>query len=395
MKYAYANEVNKIIGSETESADITKTLVDKFYSNLIKPSDKTLIDFAFSERVEQSDVDEFIKNWDIEEAGGTKALLLSYMIKEQPHIKFSQYEAPRLEGLFNFYRFRNLQTIAHYTKIGKKLNENNIFPMILKGGAMKYLRPELPRVMEDIDILVSSDAEFSKACEIAENLGYEFELDATEHSVDLHSKGSLAGTVDVHRYIYMEADYDKSFMKTLFSRATKTKVFGVDSFVPCYEDMVFVGMINLARNLHRNTSIKGVLYTLFDIKFLKEKPNFNWDIVVENTLKTNTSMQMYLVVDFVNKIVPGLLPENLLQNKQIEKDVARYCDRVMFYRFYVHDVKMICKKLKLKDALKSFSVMKEYIKAKPKHFVLKRINKNYKLIKTFLKFVNIREKKVV
>ncbi len=47
-----------------------------------------------------------------------------------------------------------MKTIAHYTKIGKALNKNGIEPLILKGGAMKYLRQELPRVMNDIDIVI-------------------------------------------------------------------------------------------------------------------------------------------------------------------------------------------------------------------------------------------------
>ncbi len=49
---------------------------------------------------------------------------------------------------------------------------------------------------------------------------------------------------------------------------------------------------------------------------------------------------------------------------------------------------MRCKKLKIKDALTSIEVFKQYAKDKPKHFVLKRINKNSKAIALFLKIFN-------
>ncbi len=385
MKYLYANKINSIISNINNSDAIVENLVDCFYAELVIPDDQKLLDLAFSEKISQSELDNFLKNWDIEEFGGARALLLSYVMKNHPYLKFSAYEAPRLAGLMNFYRFHNLQIIAHYTKVGKALNKAGIVPMILKGGAMKYLRPELSRVMGDIDILVPDDA-FAKSCEISKSLGYVLDEGATEHSVDLHLPGSMDGTVDIHRYIDLENDYDKSFMKTLFSRASKHKVFGTEAFVPCPEDMVFIGLINLARNLHRNSSVKGILYTPFDFKFLKEcKPDFNWDMIIENANRTNTLVQLFLVMKFVNKIVPGLLPEALLQNKFLHNEATKYCNRVMFYHFYVHDVKMRCKKLKIKNALRSFAVLKDYLDAKPKHFVLKRIDKNYTMIKIFLK----------
>ena len=93
-----------------------------------------------------------------------------------------------------------MKTIAHYTKIGKALNKNGIEPLILKGGAMKYLRQELPRVMNDIDIVIP-EKDFMKCADIISNLGYTYEkIDI--HSIDFHDENG-EGTVDLHKFVYM------------------------------------------------------------------------------------------------------------------------------------------------------------------------------------------------
>ncbi len=341
-------------------------------------------------------VDEFLKDWDIEKFGEKKSLMLSYVMKTNPDLKFSMYEKPRLEGLLKFHRFNNLKLVSHYTKIVRALNEQNIFPMILKGGAMKHIRPDLSRTMADIDILIPEESEFLRACEICKNLGYVFKQSPRDHSVDLHLPGSEAGIVDLHRYIHLETNYDKTFLKDLFLRATRQKVFAAQAFVPCFEDLLFLGMINLTRNLHRKTSIHGILYSLFDFKYLSEtKPDFNWDLVLQNIVKTKTYTQALLAMKFINKIIPEMLPESLLKNDIINKKFIRYCDRVMFYHFYFYDLKMQCKSLKIKDALKNHKIMKDYLTKKPKYFVLKRIiGKSYFLIKIFLILNNKKQRNI-
>ena len=78
------------------------------------------------------------------------------------------------------------------------------------------------------------------------------------------------------------------------------------------EDLLFISLVNMTRNLTHKTSWHGVLFALFDVKYLIEsKKDFNWDIVIENAQKTKTQMQMCLATGFINKIVPNLLPEKI------------------------------------------------------------------------------------
>ena len=82
--------------------------------------------------------------------------------------------------------------------------------MILKGGAMKCIHNEFPRVMGDIDILVK-EKDYEKAGHIAEEIGYRCEWDI--HSVDIHPKDSEEGIMDIHRYILMNTSANAISMK--------------------------------------------------------------------------------------------------------------------------------------------------------------------------------------
>ncbi len=180
----------------------------------------------------------------------------------------------------SYYRFHNLELIAQYRKIVCRLNDIGIVPLVMKGGAMKHLRPELPRVMGDIDVLIADKKQFKQAMDIAASMGYT--LSEARHLVDLYKAGTEQGVLDIHRYIDdCCSDYDK-FNQAILSRAKEENVFGTRSLVPCNEDLVFIQLLNLGKNLAEYSSISGIMYVIFDLAYLTAKADFDWKIVQEN-----------------------------------------------------------------------------------------------------------------
>lgn len=349
--------------------NISDLLIENFKNELMHPNDELLLNMIFSESPTQEELDKFLEKWDIEVAGGAKALMLSYFMKLHPQLNFSEYTGPRLKGLLNFYKFQNMKLISHFTKICNEFKKEGIDVLILKGGAMKHLRPEFSRVMSDIDVLINED-KFQKALQIANSMGYDY--DWNNHSADLHPKDSDEGIMDIHRWLYMNTGFEKSLNEGLFKRARREKVFGIDALVPCNEDMLFIALVNMAKNLAEKTSWNGVLFTLFDVKFLIEsKPDFDWNIVFENTRKTKAEMQLCLATKFINKIIPNLLPEKFRKKALYEKEVNDFCTLLMYQRFFLWNMKQRGHALKIKDAFCSFSNFIEYLNLKPKYFVLK------------------------
>lgn len=369
---------------------LESVIIDGFKREILSTSDDILLNLVFSENPAQEDLDNFLKNWDIEVVGGHKALMLAYFMKMHPELKYSNYIAPRLKGLLQFYRFLNIKLMSHYKKIGKELLNAKIDFLIFKGGCMKYLRPEFPRVMGDIDILVN-EKDWKKAGIIAEKMGYDTCWDI--HSIDLHPACSEEGIMDIHKYIIMESEKEKSYIPDLFKRARKEKVFGLDTFVPCNEDIVFIILVNMIKNLRHKTSYTGILYNLFDCKFLIDsKPDFNWDIILQNAKKTKTEPHIYLAVQFLNSIVPNLLPETFnILDKNFKKEFDKYCILLIYQRFFLWEMKQKSHQMKIKDFFSSWDFLKEYIKLKPKYFILKLsiIRKNPIFTKYILKSADI------
>lgn len=376
-------EINKT-GYLNSEISITDALIENFYREIMKPEERELLKLAFEKSPSQEELDELLKIWDIEVKGSHKSLLLSYIMKRHPGLKFTNYERPRLVGLLKYFRFQNLKIISKFSNLGKELNKNSIIPIIFKGGLMKYLRPELPRVMGDIDIIVPNK-DFIKSAKIGVQLGYEYTKIYT-HSIDLHEKNSEEGVVDIHRLIYMDTGKEHNIMKSLFDRSKKATVFGVECLIPAYEDLMFITLVNLARNLRDKTSQAGLLFSLFDCKFfLENKPDFDWEIVKQNAEKTGTQIQVNFAIKFIDKISENILPDLIKNNMLFEKETNKYSNVVMYNRFYLENIRTRCRKLKLKETLKNPKKWGEYLSLKPKYMLLKTLRNHPKLIETLIK----------
>lgn len=371
---------------------VSDVLINQFRQEFIKQDDEKLMNLVFAPNVSQADFDNFIKDWDIEVEGGHKALLLSYFMKMHPEINIPPYTKPRLNGLLQFYRFQNMKLISHFKKICSALKEANIDILILKGGAMKHLRPEFSRTMGDIDILVHTK-DFNKSKKIVEKLGYWYE--EYPHSVDLHKGESQEGILDIHHKIDMLTGVEERINNDLFERASKETVFGIkDIKVPSREDMVFIALVNLAKNLTLKHSSAGLLYTLFDCKFLIDsKPDFDWDVIKQNAVKTKTETKIFMAINFINRIVPTLLPENIKYNEFFAKEFKDYFILLVYDRFFISDLREKSHQLKIQNAIKNAKSFKSYLKFRLKYLWYKRkmIRKN----PVFARKVLIKEKDLI
>ncbi len=386
MQILWKKEIDEIKSSGylKNGVSITDALIENFYNEILNDSDKELLKLAFHNNPEQSDLNKLLQTWDIEVKGGEKSLLLAYFMKLHPELKFTGYEGPRLKGLLNYFRFKNLKTIAHYSRIGRELNKAGIIPLVFKGGAIKYLRPELPRIMGDLDILVP-EKEWLSSAKIALSLGYRYDkIDI--HAIDIHPAGSDEGALDIHKYICMDTPKERSFLKCLYMRAKQKSIFGVNSLLPANEDLLFITLINLSRNLRNKTSQSGILYTLFDCKFLTEsKRDFDWDIVRENARITGTEVHINFAVKFICKISPNILSDSINYGKFFEKETEDYSNMVMYNRFYLEDLRTKCRGIKISDTLLNSEKLEQYIILKPKYFFLKLLRNHPMLIKLFIK----------
>ena len=359
---------------------ISDFIIKDFKNLYLTDSDTKLFDFILRKEVSQTEFDDFIKSWDIEEEGGDKALFLSYFMKTHPDLEYPEYIEPRLKGILQYYRFKNLKLISGFMKICNRLKEEKIDIMIIKGGAIKHYRPDFPRIMNDIDILVRNQKDYERSKEIVEELGYSYMQ--CPHSIDLYDENGKPGVLDIHCRMGMISKEDNLLNEDLFMRAHTDKVFNVENiYVPCCEDMMFITLINLAKNLICRTSYGSKFHSAFDCMYFAEcKSDFDWNIVIQNAQKTHTENQIYIAIKYLNEVLSADIPVIF------EKEFKRRSINYLYNKLFLAKLARKSNKLKLKNIFNSRKKFMNYIKLKPQYFIYNRrvFRKNFRLAKCVL-----------
>ena len=359
---------------------VSQNVISYYKNSYISENDEKLLKIIFNENVSQADLDNFLSEWDIEKEGAHKALIFSYFMKTHPKLIYSQYIEPRLNGMLKYYRFKNLNLLSHYKRICTALTEANIDILIIKGGALRHCNPDFPRLMGDIDIIVP-EKDYKKAKEITLGFGYKYE--ESPHSIDIHDPNTNINLLDIHHKLDTQTICGASIYKDLFKRAKREKVFNVDNiFVPCTEDMMFLLLINLNKNLAHFNNTPGILYSIIDSMYLINlKPDFDWNIIRKNAIKTKTEHQVAVTLNFLNEYVPQKLPE-MFEKELYDKSVlCFYNDR------FLKKMREKSHSLMLKETFKSLNDFTYYLKFRPLYIAYKQkfVRKNAKLAKFVLK----------
>jgi hypothetical protein len=238
--------------------------------------------------------------------------------------------------------------------VGKALNSAGIPVLLFKGAAMKALRPLCPRPMNDVDFLVPPER-FTETVALGKSLGYRDSLQGAKHAVDLlTAEGEPA--LDIHHSIFLNAAGEADINKNIFARAQKRRVFGVDALLPAHEDLFFIVLVNLIRNLRDKSSVKGLFYALFDCKFLLAKPGFNWAIVRENAQATNNVTDARFAVEYLNSLVPGIIPAEVENCLPLTRDMEIWCDRLLFDEYFLVRRRQVCQEIRVVD-LKNYPLL--------------------------------------
>ena len=372
-------------GYLNKNISVTDALIENFYNEILANEEKLLLKLIFSNNPSQEELDNLLKVWDIEVKQGSKSLLLAHFLKTHPELNATKYEEPRLKGLLLNLRFKNLQIISHFTKIGKEINKQEIVPIIFNDGLMKYLNPDAPRELADMDILVP-EKKWVESAKIAKKLGYIFKK-LNNFSFDiLEKKDALYGILNIHKFINFETKKENIWLKDLYKRTTKNEIYGVKVNIPCHEDLIFILLTSISQNLRNNKAQSDLLYQIYDCKYLLDnKPNFNWNIIIENAKKTKTEVQINFAIKFLNKISENIVPEEIRNNILFEKETNDYSKVVMFKRFYYIDLQKQCREMKIKDIIKKPKLWWKYITLKIKYKTLKSIQNHPRLIDLFIK----------
>ncbi|MCR5710112.1 MAG: nucleotidyltransferase family protein [Bacteroidales bacterium] len=285
--------------------------IDTLLNLALTEDDLQLIRLSLSEEPGQESLDAFLDGWDMDSAPMTVAVLLSYLMKMHPELAFPESLRPRLGGLLSYCRFQYLKLVGQFGTYCHALEEAGIRFLVMKGGAMKALRPDFPRWMGDIDLLVRQE-DFRRASQIASEAG--FTICPSEQSIDLKKDGR--NVLDVHQYVMMHTGRERAANEGFFERASRERIFSVEALLPSREDLLFITLVNLVRNLADETSRDSIIYAFFDVNFLVEAQkdhSFDWGVVRRDAAITGTTGYLEVARRFLCSVVPGLIPDGVLE----------------------------------------------------------------------------------
>jgi hypothetical protein len=326
-------------------------VIARLCGQYVSAEDRVLLETVFAPAPTQARLDACLRVCDIEVMGAHKSLLLSYLMRGHPELKFPAYAAPRLQGLINFYRFANLKTLQHFSRIGKALNAAGIRPLLFKGAAMKLLRPELSRPMGDVDILIPPER-LAEAVRICQSLGYHDAMTGSPHAVDIHTPEG-EGAVDMHS-VFFNTDFtggkvSRPFQRALLARAREREAFGVQVLLPAHEDLFFIVLVNFMKNLREKTSAHVLFYALCDCLFLSaDKPSFDWGIVRENARLSGEGLQAALAVEFMRALLPDFMPE-AKKAFPLTRETENFCNRLIFDEDHFFSLLLACRVIRVAD----------------------------------------------
>jgi hypothetical protein len=119
--------------------------------------------------------------------------------------------------------------------------------------------------------------------------------------------------------------------------------------LPAHEDLYFLVLANLTKNLREKTSIHGLFYALFDCRFLPtDKPAFDWSLVRDDAREAGVEFEVRLAVEFMNALVPGLVPD-AERHFPLTAKLESYCNRLIFDDEYLRQRREACRAIRVVD----------------------------------------------
>jgi hypothetical protein len=278
----------------------------------ITDGDKLLLKLTFVSKADEKDILELLSGYDIENAPLGFNLLLANLLNIHSNIKISEDDMPRIKGVVRYFQYQNTALLAAFNQIVRELNAKNIPVLLIKGISMKYLYPDMPRYMADVDFAVSFK-NFKKALNIALRNGFKISVRA-KHSVDLYNG---VRRLDLHRFIVKTDINTRNTDNKIFERAVAVKAFGVNVLIPKAEDMFFLTLQNAFDNIIYNKPYPMKILWIFDclriLESVKNKnENINWDIIIHNASQTGLSYATKLMLEVFDSIVPSKIPDGVI-----------------------------------------------------------------------------------
>ncbi|MDR1744117.1 MAG: hypothetical protein LBR48_09950 [Dysgonamonadaceae bacterium] len=198
---------------------------------------------------------------------------VAQIFKSNPQIHLPAEIQPRLVGVLRFFQYKNAEILNKFRDAGESLNEKNVAFMPVNGLLLKCLNPNVVQYLWNVELMTDTAQPADRLCYIPVS--------------------------DVER-------------KILY-RSRKTKIFDIDTRIPDDTDALLLSLTGCWNKiLNFNTlHCRDLSFFYNTLQWIRGK-EIHWQQTFNEAVKLGVVHQIRFVLEMLNDLFPGLLPENTI-----------------------------------------------------------------------------------
>lgn len=221
---------------------------------------------VMSDNPGQSELDSFLSGWDLEAAPVSQSILLAVFKRNHPELAFGSYSGPRLDGMLDFYKFKNLSMVASAAASASDRESRGRRYAIGGECAMRFHLPENPRTAESA---------------------------VFENTFSLMRKGYLPAAGAMMR------------------RSVTVSRFGATLKVISAEDLFYMKLRSLGKASRHGAFHSGLALLVYDMFQLATlTPDFDWNVVREDIDIMRDRRRSARALELFSLYCPDVVPES-------------------------------------------------------------------------------------
>ena len=280
-----------------------------------------LLKLCFAEDIQPDQLTYFFSKYDLETLDYQSVWLISKLASRLHYAGVPRGQLPRIKGIVKKFTVENGRRFSALPGLLEAFNKAGIGVMLLNGTAMKvFYDPGETRYSGNVDILVH-ERDSKKTRSVLEEQGFRFQWKFWEQST--YQKNDVRIIV---YSTYLRANVVTGNLADIWNHSLKAEWQGKQILVPSPEMMLLIFLVlGLEACCVRIQDAQNNFFVncFLDSKFFLDYRPLGWDKFVELAKKSRLTLHTRLMLDVLNHLYPGSVPEEVLDALLFtDKDVS-------------------------------------------------------------------------
>ena len=293
---------------------------------VLVPREQLLLFLLFKKQVNKVEIENLIQGLNIDVDNRNYLLMLAHFGFNVNWDGFPEKTIPQLKGIYRYYQAQNAMMLQKLFIYVQKLNKANIYPLLIKGDAMRlHFAPGVSRMMSDIDLAFEGE-EYARAISILKEMGGEF-IGEADYSIT-YKLGQTK--IDLHRFIFKN-NHEKG--SDIWKQVDPIEVNNCHFKVLSPIDMFIHVLDTQSRCIFVGEMPKRRMKWLYDARMILHMiPNTDWTLIAKRAEELHCSYRVHLMMLLFSAYFPEIISkENVKSLFTVDKGYTTWLINAMNY----------------------------------------------------------------